>query len=59
LTDHPEITNWVCIDDLELGESDNYGNVHEWGLKNFVWTPNEKEGIKQQGIKDRVLQFLK
>ena len=59
LTDHPEITNWVCIDDLELGETDNYGNAHEWGLKNFVWTPNEREGIKQQGIKDKVLQFLK
>ena len=59
LIDHPEITNWVCIDDLELGESDTYGRVQPWGLSNFVHTPNEKEGIKQQGVKDRVLQFLK
>jgi hypothetical protein len=58
LTDHPEITNWVCIDDLELGEKSISGNVHAWGLKNFVHTPNEKEGIKQQGIKDKILQFL-
>ena len=59
LTDHPEITNWVCIDDLELGERDKYQHAQEWGLSNFVHTPNEKEGIKQQGVKDKVLQFLK
>jgi hypothetical protein len=59
LTDHPEITQWVCIDDLELGERDKYHHAQEWGLKNFVWTPNEREGIKQQGVKDRILQFLK
>jgi hypothetical protein len=59
LTDHPEITNWVCIDDLELGERDKYHHAQEWGLSNFVHTPNEKEGIKQQGVKDKVLQFLK
>jgi len=31
---------------------------HEWGLDNFVLTPNENEGIKQVGIKDKVLSFL-
>jgi hypothetical protein len=25
LTDHPEITHWTSIDDLELGEVDSYG----------------------------------
>lgn len=59
LTDHPEITNWVCIDDLQLGERDIYHHAQPWGLSNFVHTPNEKEGIKQQGVKNRVLQFLK
>ena len=59
LIDHPEITHWVCIDDLELGEEDTYRRVQPWGLSNFVRTPNEKEGIKQQGVKDKVLQFLK
>ena len=31
---------------------------HDWGLDNFVLTPNENEGIKQVGIKDKVLSFL-
>jgi hypothetical protein len=31
---------------------------HEWGLDNFVHTPLNKEGIKQVGIKEKVLKFL-
>jgi hypothetical protein len=31
----------------------------EWGLKNFVLTPINNEGIKQTGIKDKILNFLK
>ena len=58
LTDHPEITQWVCIDDLQLGERDTYNHIQKWGLSNFVHTPKMSEGIKQQGIKDRILQFL-
>jgi hypothetical protein len=30
----------------------------QWGLKNFVLTPLNNEGIKQTGIKDKVLNFL-
>ena len=51
------ITHWVAIDDLNMSlqsESDN-----EWGLKNFVLTPINNEGIKQTGIKDKILNFLK
>jgi hypothetical protein len=59
LTDHPEITNWVCIDDLQLGAKDTYGHVQIWGLDNFVHTPKMSEGIKQSGIKQKVLEFLK
>ena len=59
ITDHPEITKWVCIDDLQLGEKDSHGFDRKWGLTNFVHTPNEKEGIKQQGVKEKILQFLK
>jgi hypothetical protein len=59
LTDHPEITNWVCIDDLELGEIDAWETSRPWGLSNFVRTPRENEGIKQSGIKEKVLEFLK
>jgi hypothetical protein len=31
---------------------------HEWGLDNFVLTPKSNEGIKQLGIKEKVLKFL-
>jgi len=27
-------------------------------LKNFVLTPEDKEGIKQTGIKEKVLEYL-
>lgn len=59
LIDHPEITHWVCIDDLELGEKDSYGREQKWGLSNFVHTPRENEGIKQSGVKEKLIKFLK
>jgi hypothetical protein len=59
LTDHPEITHWVCIDDLSLGKTDQYGFERDWGLSNFVHTPRENEGIKQSGIKEQLIEFLK
>jgi hypothetical protein len=59
LTDHPEITHWVCVDDLELGEKDTYDREQKWGLSNFVHTPRASEGIKQSGVKDKILQYLK
>lgn len=58
LTDHPEITHWVCVDDLELGEKDTYGREQKWGLSNFVHTPRENEGIKQSGVKEKILKYL-
>jgi hypothetical protein len=27
-------------------------------LSNFVWTPRDWEGIKQSGVKDKILKFL-
>ena len=59
LTDHPEITHWACIDDLELGEVDSYGKEQKWGLSNFVHTPRDNEGIKQSGVKEKLLEYLK
>ena len=59
LTDHPEITHWVCVDDLSLGEDDGYGFKRNWGLSNFVHTPRENEGIKQAGVKEKLLEYLK
>jgi hypothetical protein len=63
LKEHPEITHWVAIDDLNMGipvSTHHYGDFdREWGLTNFVWTPQESEGIKQSGKKEKILEFLK
>ena len=61
LQNHPEITHWVAIDDLNMGKTGKVNGMefeHEWGLDNFVLTPNGNEGIKQSGIKEKILQFL-
>jgi hypothetical protein len=62
LKDHPEITHWVAVDDLNMGipqTHDSWGEmVMEWGLTNFVLTPKSREGIKQSGIKEKILNFL-
>jgi len=48
LDDHPEITRWVAVDDMDLSE-----------LGNFVQTKRpHSEGIKQCGIYDKLLGFL-
>jgi hypothetical protein len=57
LHDHPEITHWVAIDDLHLGKTDE--SWKNWGLANFVLTPRSNEGIKQSGIKEKVIKYLK
>ena len=61
LVDHPEITNWVAVDDLNMGKTGLYYSMefeHEWGLDNFVLTEKESEGIKQTGIKESILKYL-
>jgi hypothetical protein len=63
LMDHPEITHWVAVDDLHMGkhvENSKYGSFDrdDWGLTNFVWTPRPSEGIKQLGVKDKILKYL-
>jgi len=52
---HPEITHWAAIDDLNMSPEYNQGH----GLKNFVLTPRSNEGIKQSGIKEKLLKYLK
>jgi hypothetical protein len=63
LVDHPEVTQWVAVDDLNMGipqTHDSWGAmVMDWGLTNFVLTPKGSEGIKQTGIKEKLLNFLK
>jgi hypothetical protein len=65
LENHPEVTHWVAVDDLNMsseflskyfsdGESDK-----NHGLSNFVLTPKSSEGIKQSGIKEKIIKFLK
>ena len=64
LKDHPETTNWVAIDDLNMGKMINtsYGKKpnmqeREWGLDCLYWT-NEFEGIKQSGAKEKIVKIL-
>ena len=59
LNEHPEVTHWVAVDDLPLGET--FGPISgnsNGGLTNFVLTPKSSEGIKQSGIKEKILKFL-
>jgi hypothetical protein len=56
LADHPEVTHWVAVDDLDMAlrKTSNF----TWGLENFVRTPRMREGIKQTGVKEKILKFL-
>ena len=62
LKDNPQITHWVAVDDLNMGipqTHESWGDMEmDWGLSNFVLTPKGGEGIKQSGIKDKILNFL-
>jgi hypothetical protein len=61
LREHPEVTAWCSVDDLHMGiERLSYGRKIErdWGLSNFVWTPNSREGIKQTGVKEKIVDLL-
>ena len=49
-----DITHWVAIDDLDMSPEANQGH----GLKNFILTPRSNEGIKQSGIKDKLINML-
>jgi hypothetical protein len=62
LGNYPSITHWVAIDDLHMGihvENSWAGPFdRDWGLENFVWTPQDLEGIKQSGKKEKILKYL-
>ena len=65
LENHPEVTNWVAIDDLNMSPeflskyfSHSEDEDKNPGLSNFVLTPRSREGIKQSGVKEKVLKFL-
>jgi hypothetical protein len=56
LKDHPEVTEWVSVDDLDMGKGEEWKEV--WALNNFVLTPRSTEGIKQTGVKEKIIKFL-
>lgn len=65
VSNHPEITHWVAIDDLDMSVSflgDRFsardGSDSKPGLVNFVHTWKSGEGIKQSGVKKKILNFL-
>lgn len=60
LSQHPEVTHWVAIDDLNLGIYETYSKdiFNEDGLTNFVHTTKPHEGIKQTGIRQKVIKYL-
>jgi hypothetical protein len=65
LENHSEVTHWVAIDDLNmsvdfLGENfiASNGSGDKPGLTNFVHTPRNYEGIKQCGIKEKIIKHL-
>jgi len=61
LKDHVEITHWVAVDDLNMGKTGLDYSIefeHSWGLENFVYTPLSTEGIKQSGIKEKIVKYL-
>ena len=62
LRDNPEVTEWVAVDDLNMGipqTHESWGEMEmDWGLTNFVLTPKSTEGIKQSGIKEKITKYL-
>lgn len=55
LEKNPNIEKWVAVDDLNMSPESNSG----YGLENFVLTPKSTEGIKQSGVKEKLIEFLK
>jgi len=60
LSEHPEVTQWVAVDDLDMRkygtESDGTGWEREWGLSNFVWT---FISITEKGKYEEIIKHLK
>ena len=66
LENHPDVTHWVAIDDLDMSVdylnkvfTSKDGSDSKPGLTNFVHTPRSNEGIKQSGVKEKVIKFLR
>ena len=67
LDNHPEVTHWVAIDDMNMLE-ENLKNAYakvdapeipiSIDFPNFVHTPKIREGIKQSGVKEKIIKIL-
>lgn len=55
LEKNPNVDKWVAVDDLNMSPEANGG----YGLENFVLTPKSTEGIKQLGVKEKIIEILK
>lgn len=49
LQNHDDIITWVAIDDLEM---------FDLGEEHFVYCPRSNEGIKQSGLKEKIIKLL-
>lgn len=62
LSEHPEVTHWVAIDDLDMRKwfPTESGMVEgKWGLTNFVWTVGVNNlGLNQEGKFEEVMEYL-
>ena len=57
LHEHPEVTHWVSVDDLNMGKiGEPWKDM--WAIDNFVLTPKSNEGIKQSGVKEKIINYL-
>lgn len=66
LEENKKIKSWVAVDDLDMrkhivtkSRSGTDIETRNWGLENFVWTKRPNEGLKQVGVKEKILGFLK
>ena len=48
LKNNPNVTNWVCVDDLDLREY----------ITNFVWVEDTVNGIKSENIIKQIISHL-
>lgn len=53
-----KVESWVAVDDMMLGELIRADKSVSHGLKNFVHTPRLYEGIKQSGVKEKIIKIL-
>ena len=54
-----EDIKWVGVDDLNMSAKFDAEGNKIGGLDNFVWCPKSQEGIKQIGVKEKILELLK